>query len=61
VEQALNGRPEQDRHLIAGLCTLSLRVIFTSMIETRTRIMNQLQAVALNEGLRRKKGLWRAA
>ena len=36
-------------------------MIFTSIIETRTRIMNQLQAVALNEGLRRKKGLWRAA
>ena len=27
----------------------------------RQRIMNQLQAVALNEGLRRKKGLWREA
>ena len=24
----------------------------------RTRIMNQLQAVAMNEGVRRKKGLW---
>jgi transposase len=31
------------------------------MVQTRTRIMNQLQAVALNEGLRRKKGLWREA
>src|SRR6266852_4349575 len=30
------------------------------MVQTRTRIMNQLQAVALNEGLRAKKGLWRA-
>ena len=29
------------------------------MVQARTRIMNQLQAVALNEGLRRKKGLWR--
>ncbi len=29
------------------------------MVQTRTRLMNQLQAVALNEGLRRKKGLWR--
>src|SRR5882724_8137919 len=29
------------------------------MVQTRTRIMNQLQAVALNEGIRRKKGLWR--
>jgi len=28
------------------------------MVQTRTRLMNQLQAVALNEGLRRKKGLW---
>ncbi len=27
------------------------------MVQTRTRIMNQLQAVALNEGLRRKKRL----
>jgi len=24
----------------------------------RTRTMNQLQAVALNEGVRRRKGLW---
>jgi transposase len=31
------------------------------MVQTRTRIMNQLQAVALNEGLRRKKALWREA
>jgi transposase len=31
------------------------------MVQTRTRLMNQLQAVALNEGLRRKKGLWREA
>jgi transposase len=31
------------------------------MVQTRTRIMNQLQAVALNEGLRSKKRLWRAA
>jgi len=29
------------------------------MVQTRTRIMNQLQAVALNEGLRYKKRLWR--
>src|SRR5437867_8900193 len=28
------------------------------MVQTRTRIMNQLQAVALNEGLRCKKRLW---
>ena len=31
------------------------------MVQARTRIMNQLQAVALNEGLRCKKGLWREA
>jgi hypothetical protein len=29
------------------------------MVQARTRIMNQLQAVALNEGLRAKKKLWR--
>jgi transposase len=29
------------------------------MVQTRTRIMNQLQATALNEGLRCKKKLWR--
>src|SRR6201997_2520492 len=29
------------------------------MVQTRIRIMNQLQAVALNEGLRCKKKLWR--
>jgi transposase len=29
------------------------------MVQTRTRVMNQLQAVALNEGLRCKKKLWR--
>jgi hypothetical protein len=32
-----------------------------SMVQARTRIMNQLQAVALNEGLRCKKRLWREA
>ena len=31
------------------------------MVQTRTRIMNQLQAVAINEGLRYKKRLWREA
>src|SRR5437762_7423480 len=31
------------------------------MVHARTRIMNQLQAVALNEGLRSKKRLWREA
>jgi hypothetical protein len=30
------------------------------MVQARTRILNQLQAVALNEGLRYKKKLWRA-
>src|SRR4029077_17963674 len=29
------------------------------MVQARTRMMNQLQAVALNEGLRCKKKLWR--
>lgn len=29
------------------------------MVQARTRIMNQLQAVAINEGLRCKKKLWR--
>jgi transposase len=29
------------------------------MVQARTRMMNQLQAVALNEGLRCKKRLWR--
>ena len=28
------------------------------LVQMRTRVMNQLQAVALNEGVRRKKGLW---
>ena len=28
------------------------------LVQLRTRIMNQLQAVAMNEGVRRKKGLW---
>src|SRR6202011_4078427 len=31
------------------------------MVQARTRLMNQLQAVALNEGLRCKKRLWRGA
>jgi transposase len=31
------------------------------LVQARTRIMNQLQAVALNEGLRCKKRLWREA
>ena len=29
------------------------------MVQARTRVMNQLQAVALNEGLHCKKKLWR--
>src|ERR1700675_4061454 len=29
------------------------------MVQARTRVMNQLQAVAINEGLRSKKRLWR--
>jgi transposase len=28
------------------------------LVQMRTRLMNQLQAVAMNEGVRRKKGLW---
>ena len=31
------------------------------LVQTRTRIMNQLQALALNEGQRRKKKLWSEA
>jgi transposase len=31
------------------------------LVQMRTRIMNQLQAVALNEGVRRRKGLWSKA
>jgi hypothetical protein len=31
------------------------------MVQANTRMMNQLQAVALNEGLRYKKRLWREA
>ena len=31
------------------------------MVQMRTRVMNQLHVIALNEGLRRKKALWRAA
>src|SRR5438045_9787911 len=30
------------------------------LVQMRTRVMNQLHVVALNEGLRRKKALWRA-
>jgi transposase len=30
-------------------------------VQMRTRVMNQLHVVALNEGLRRKKALWRTA
>jgi transposase len=29
------------------------------LVQMRTRVMNQLQAVALNEGVRSKKSLWR--
>ncbi len=31
------------------------------LVQMRTRVMNQLHAVALTEGLRRKKALWRPA
>lgn len=28
------------------------------LVQMRTRMMNQLQAIAMNEGIRRKRGLW---
>lgn len=28
------------------------------LVQTRTRFMNQLQAIGMNEGIRRKSGLW---
>ncbi len=28
------------------------------LVQMRTRVMNQLQAIALNEGLRKKRALW---
>ena len=31
------------------------------LVQLRTRVMNQLHVIALNEGLRRKKALWRPA
>src|SRR5438309_7292021 len=31
------------------------------LVQMRTRIMNQLHVLALNEGVRRKKALWRPA
>lgn len=31
------------------------------LVQMRTRVMNQLHVIALNEGLRRKKALWRPA
>lgn len=31
------------------------------LVEVRTRIMNQLQSIAMNAGIRRKKGLWSQA
>src|SRR6202008_5156340 len=31
------------------------------LVQMRTRVMNQLHVVPLNEGLRRKKALWRRA
>jgi transposase len=31
------------------------------LVQMRTRIMNQLQAIAMSEGVRRKKGLWSKA
>jgi transposase len=37
------------------------QLLWHRMVQARTRMMNQLQAVALNEGLRSKKRLWREA
>jgi len=31
------------------------------LVQMRTRVMNQLHVVALHEGVRRKKALWRPA
>lgn len=31
------------------------------LVQMRTRFMNQLQAIAMNEGIRRKRGLWSQA
>jgi len=31
------------------------------LVEIRTRVMNQLQSIAMNEGIRKKKGLWSQA
>jgi transposase len=37
------------------------QLLWHRMVQARTRILNQLQAVALNEGLRYRKRLWREA
>src|SRR5215469_16402538 len=34
------------------------RIGIYGLVGMRTRAMNQLQAIAMNEGIRRKKGLW---
>jgi hypothetical protein len=37
------------------------QLLWHRLVQMRPRVMNQLHGVALNEGLRRKKALWRAA
>jgi len=51
-----------------GQCAISLLCCLRQLlwhrhrlVQMRTRVMNQLHVVALNEGLRRKKALWRPA
>jgi transposase len=47
------------QHILQLLMENRFPKIWVASGEKRTRIMNQLQAVALNEGLRCKKKLWR--
>jgi transposase len=37
------------------------QLLWHRLVQMRTRVMNQLHVVALNEGLQRKKALWRPA
>src|SRR6266516_5736903 len=37
------------------------QLLWHRLVQMRTRIMNQLHVLALNEGVRRKKALWRPA
>ena len=46
---------------LPDVCNRDLRQLLWHrhrLVQMRTRVMNQLQAVALNEGVRRKRGLW---